>query len=299
MEENRTVITSTTTITTTTTMYQLEAPIETTIVKRPSATCKTPYVADITIDTMDTLAHTPALGCCGLSDKGSIVIVTKLEAGKTKCSHRVELAKLETRGHTIYVGINPKLAETLIHRSLQANVLSFVKGHTETKREVKHLNSRFDFAGKDASGRPFVLEVKNVPLADYVDVPKKERKQYAYVDDTKEWNEKIAYFPDGYRKNSTEVVSPRALKHIEELATMVEKGYRAILCFVVQRTDVAHFQPSNIDLTYKRAVQEAYQKGVEIRAVQFAWDATGKCEFVRDNLPVVLYEGHGPHRRPN
>jgi DNA-binding sugar fermentation-stimulating protein len=96
MEENRTVITTTTT-TTTTTMYQLEAPVETTIVKRPSATCKTPYVADITIDTMDTLAHTPALGCCGLSDKGSIVVVTKLEAGKTKCSHRVELAKLETR----------------------------------------------------------------------------------------------------------------------------------------------------------------------------------------------------------
>ena len=39
------------------------------IIKRPSAQCKTPYVADIIYknndETINTLAHTPALGCCG------------------------------------------------------------------------------------------------------------------------------------------------------------------------------------------------------------------------------------------
>ena len=68
------------------------------------------------------------------------------------------------------------------------------------------------------------------------------------------YTEKISYFPDGYRKNSTDVVSPRALKHIKELEEIARTtNKRAILCFVVQRTDVACFQPSNIDLTYKKS----------------------------------------------
>ena len=44
----------------------------------------------------------------------------------------------------------------------------------------------------------------------------KDRK-YKNEIKNKKFNDKIAYFPDGYRKNSTDVVSPRALKHIEEL----------------------------------------------------------------------------------
>ena len=111
------------------------------------------------------------------------------------------------------------------------------------------------------------------------------------IENTKQVHEKIAYFPDGYRKNSTQVVSERALKHIHEL-TEIKKttNYRYILCFVIQRTDVSHFQPSNIDLTYKKAVQEAHELGVEIRAVQVEWTTDGKCHFVRDDLPVKLYE---------
>lgn len=273
-------------------MYTLQKPIqETRIVKRPSSSCKTPYVADIEIDGCAYLAHTPALGCCGLSDKGARVIVTRLDPSKkNKCAYRVELAYVETRGREIIVGINPKLAETLIDNMLQCDTLSFLRGRDVFRREVTYLNSRFDFAGVDATGTPFVMEVKNVPLADYVDVPKKERAKYAHIDATKAWNEKIAYFPDGYRKTNVDVVSPRALKHVCELTEMAARGYRAILCFVIQRTDVAYFQPSNIDLVYKKAVQTAHEHGVEIRAVQFEWNALGRCRLVRDDLPVKLYD---------
>ena len=38
------------------------------------------------------------------------------------------------------------------------------------------MNSRFDFAGIDSNDKPFVMEIKNVPLADYVDVHKKIEK---------------------------------------------------------------------------------------------------------------------------
>jgi len=179
----------------------------------------------------------------------------------------------------------------LVDQMLTHNLLRFLENNREKKREFKFLNSRFDFTGVDQDGRPYILEVKNVPLADYVDVPKKIRKQYKNIENTKSVNEKIAYFPDGYRKNSTQVVSERALKHIHELTEIVKStNYRAILCFVIQRTDVSHFQPSNIDLIYKKAVQEAHESGVEISAVQVEWTMDGKCRFVRDDLPVKLYE---------
>ena len=40
------------------------------IIKRPSSLCKTPYVADISLDSgVMVLGHTPSLGCCGLAEK--------------------------------------------------------------------------------------------------------------------------------------------------------------------------------------------------------------------------------------
>ena len=60
------------------------------IVKRPSAHIKTPYVADVTIQDIEFLAHTPSLGCCGLADKGAQVLMEKTE--KTKTNFRVQLA---------------------------------------------------------------------------------------------------------------------------------------------------------------------------------------------------------------
>ena len=136
---------------------------------------------------------------------------------------------------------------------------------------------------------PFVLEIKNVPLADYVDVPKKDRTRCLAQLEHKNFYEKIAYFPDGYRKNSTDVVSPRALKHIQELEEIAKSGtVRAILCFIVQRNDVKQFQTSNIDLIYKAAVYKASQNGVEIITIQVEWTTQGKCYFVRNDLPIFL-----------
>jgi len=132
-------------------------------------------------------------------------------------------------------------------------------------------------------------EVKNVPLADYVDVPKKEKKNYKEEIKNKKFNEKISYFPDGYRKNSTDVVSPRALKHIQELEELAKnENIRAILCFVIQRNDVTHFQTSNVDLIYKQAVLKASQNGVEITVLQVEWNKEGSCKFVSNDLPIIL-----------
>ena len=65
-------------------------------------------------------------------------------------------------------------------------------------KEKKFLNSRFDFAGFDANNKPFILEVKNVPLADYVDCLANKIKNMDFTQ--LPYNSKISYFPDGYKK---------------------------------------------------------------------------------------------------
>ena len=112
------------------------------------------------------------------------------------------------------------------------------------------VDSRFDFTGIDCNGVPFIMEVKNVPLADYEDITAKDRKKKCY--DDRDVNSKVAYFPDGYRKKSTEPISPRALKHIQELTLIKKESVtRCIMCYVIQRTDVCCFQPSIIE-SYRR-----------------------------------------------
>tara|TARA_Y100000022_G_scaffold198118_1_gene207856 strand:+ start:900 stop:1733 length:834 start_codon:yes stop_codon:yes gene_type:complete len=258
------------------------------VVKRPSAKCKTPYVADVILeDGTDVLGHTAALGCCGLADKTANVLMTKVENSKNVCSHKIQLSIKYENNHKELIGIDPKLAERIVDESLKHNCIGTLKNLQSYKREVKMLNSRFDFAGVDADGNEFVLEVKNVPLADYVDCYEKERKNH----DTSHcaYNEKISYFPDGYRKKQKDTVSPRALKHIQELQKLKETtNKRTILCYVIQRTDVSSFQPSNIDPIYKQAVIEAYQKGVEILPLVCKWTEDGNCYFVRDDLPINI-----------
>jgi DNA-binding sugar fermentation-stimulating protein len=131
------------------------------------------------------------------------------------------------------------------------------------------------------------MEVKNVPLADYEDITAKDRKKKCY--DDFEYNSKVAYFPDGYRKKTTDTVSPRALKHIKEL-TLIKKESktRCIMCYVIQRTDVNRFQPSIIDPEYREAFKEAVAAGVEIITMVIQWTIEGEAYFIRDDLPISL-----------
>jgi len=151
------------------------------------------------------------------------------------------------------------------------------------------MNSRFDFVGIDKNGILFIMEVKNVPLADYVDCYKKDRKHMNF--DDKDVNSKIAYFPDGYRKNQKDTVSPRALKHITELTKIKMKNknkVRTIMCYVIQREDASSFQPSNVDPIYKEAFNKALFNGVEIITLQIGWSIDGCAKFIRDDLPINM-----------
>ena len=280
-------------------MLQIDNLIEGCVIKRPSKYIKTPYVADIIPFNSETsiLGHTASLGCCGLADVGATILMspvpkTKKHDGKLHCEYRVYLSIIKERNNEIIVGIHPKLAEELTESAIKNNLLNILQNVRTYKRETTiyvegKVDSRFDFTGIDCNGIPFILEVKNVPLADYEDITAKDRKGKCY--DDRCVDSKVAYFPDGYRKKSTEPVSPRALKHIKELTLIKrESKTRCIMCYVIQRTDVSSFQPSIIDPEYRNAFYEAMNAGVEIITLVVQWTREGKAYFVRDNLTINM-----------
>ena len=291
-----------------TSIYKIDNLIEGTIIKRPSKYIKTPYVADIQthipINDDIILGHTASLGCCGLADAGAQILMEQIiqppqpkkkdAQNKLHCNYRVHLSVIREKEQEIIIGINPKLAEHLTESALTNNLLSKLQNIKTYKRETKIyapnlVDSRFDFTGIDENGVPFIMEVKNVPLADYEDVPAKERKHMNFQD--REINSKVAYFPDGYRKKTTDPVSPRALKHINELTLIKSMSItRCIMCYVIQRIDVSSFQPSIIDPEYRKAFKNAVNAGVEIITMVIQWTKTGEAYFVKDDLLVNIVD---------
>jgi len=273
-------------------VYELDQFIQAEVIKRPSKYVKSPYVADILIDELNEsfLAHSPSLGCCGLCETSSNVYVTKknkknnsnkvpMNKAGLQCEYTVYCSKYvsQEKNITTIIGIHPKLAEEIVENCLKQNLLQSLNNVKFYRRETViqmgiNVDSRFDFTGLDSNGVPFIMEVKNVPLA----------------------NEKmISYFPDGYKKTTNGPVSERALKHINELALISEqsknnnKKIRCIMCYVIQRNDTVGFQPSDKDPYYKEAFYNAIEKGVEIIIIQVKWNENGQAEFVSDCIPII------------
>jgi DNA-binding sugar fermentation-stimulating protein len=284
-------------------LIKLDNLVEGTVIKRPSKFIKSPYVADVIPIGLknEVLAHTASLGCCGLADTNATILMNLVPNSKSKnknvdklkCEYRVYLSVLREKNVEIIIGIHPKLAEELTETALKSNYLSKLQNIQSYRRETAifvegKVDSRFDFSGIDENGVPFIMEVKNVPLADYEDITAKDRKGKCY--DDRSVDSKVAYFPDGYRKKSADPVSPRALKHIRELTLIKKESVtRCIMCYVIQRTDVNCFQASIIDTEYREAVRLAIEAGVEMITMVVQWTKDGQSYFVRDDLPFTSF----------
>ena len=227
--------------------------------------------------------------------------INKSNNKKQTCQYSIFLSVIreleKKKEEEIIVGIHPKLAEELVEIALKNNLLTKLQYVKRYKRETSiyvegKVDSRFDFSGIDENGTPFIMEVKNVPLADYEDISAKDKKLLGhdpYHD--REINTKVAYFPDGYRKKTSDPVSPRALKHIKELSLIKKQSKtRCIMCYVIQRPDVNRFQPSIIDPEYREAIKYGIEAGVEIITMVVKWTREGHAYFVRDDLPITAFE---------
>lgn len=205
--------------------------------------------------------HCPNPGSMmGLAEPGSRCWV--MPKTGTKLPYGWEIVESQASGVTALVGINTSRANAIVAEGLAAGAFPGLPTAT-IAREVKVGASRLDFrledAPADSGGRPCWVEVKSVTLSRRAG---------------------IAEFPDAK--------TDRGSRHLAELAALAQAGERAVLLFLVQRSDCREVRiAADIDPTYAAAMTQARALGVEIRAFSCeispsGIDAAGEIAFIPD-----------------
>ncbi len=212
------------------------------------------FLADVVMENGSTItAHCPNPGAMlGLNMPGLPVWLSRSPDAKRKLPYTLELVEVDGG----IVGINTMHPNRLVAEALAADAIPELAGYATHRREVKYgTNSRVDFL-LEAQGRPRAwLEVKNCHL----------RREGA-----------LAEFPD--------CVAARSLKHLRELTAMVEAGDRAVMLYVVQRTDCDAFAACHdLDPAYARGLTEAARAGVEVLA--YVCEITPLAVRLTDRIP--------------
>lgn len=253
-------------------LYTLSKPLMgATVLKRPSSSIKSPYVADVRLDDgLIVLCHTPGLGCCGLVEAGRRIYVYEGSAGsKTACV--TFLAECRDADGVFYNGIHP-----MISQNAARGLLPRISAEATWAAEVRVSDeTRLDYVGTLPNGKKIYVEVKNAMISLEDDKPRSERR---------------AIFPEGFRKKAGEPVSPRAVKHAQTLASLLSKEDTEACCllFTVPRTDCADGMTINIrDPIYYDAVLKAVRAGVRVYAFSLAFGLDGTVRFGR-SLPFYI-----------
>jgi sugar fermentation stimulation protein A len=196
------------------------------------------FLADVRLDSGEIVtAHTANSGSMkGLLERGNLVFLSFHDLPTRKLKYSWEIVRA---GSTL-VGINTSFPNKLVEEGIPLGLIKELRGYGEIRREVPYgKNSRVDLLLSNGEKEKCYVEVKNVTL----------------VEGDK------ALFPDA--------VSERGQKHLLELASMVKKGHRAVLCYVLQRNDTDIVAPADsIDPQYGKILRQVIKKGVEVIAYQ-------------------------------
>lgn len=194
------------------------------------------FLADVLLDDgTEVVAHCTNSGSMkSCLEKGADVYLTPVNDPKRKTRFTWEMIKINGG----WVGINTGNPNKLAFKAISAGTIPGLSRYTNVKSEVKFGDSRFDIFAEDDREKCFI-EVKNVTL--------------------KEGD--FALFPDA--------VTIRGQKHLKTLMNVKEQGMRAVMLYIIQRTDVKYFSPAKeIDPEYTIILKNAYDSGVEIIPMQ-------------------------------
>lgn len=264
-------------------LYNVSKFYKAIVINRPSKKIKSPYLADIKLFDSDNnlidvehLAHSPTLGCNGLIAPNVIVYVIEKgggdEVGNDKRKSKYTIFNVAINNPDIIIGVHPMVANDIFENILKNNIMSEFEGAKNIKREFKVLNSRIDFKF-EMSDKKIFLEIKNVPIANYVNEDIIENKKVKHDFSSYKNDEKIALFPLGYRKKKEDLISPRAYKHIEDLMELQKnEDCQTYLIYITQRGDVKYFSPCTIDKIYYDKVYDAIDAGVKVIPIKVVWD---------------------------
>ena len=201
------------------------------------------FLADVRLEDGSLVTATcPNTGSMiGLRDPGQKVWLSVSEKATRKYPHTWELVEADLGKGPTLVGINTSHPNRLVSEAILAGRVKELKGYAELKREQKYgVNSRIDILLSSPQSGLCYVEIKNVHLS---------RKAG------------LAEFPDS--------VTERGVKHLRELSAMVGLGHRAMMVFLVQRSDAKKLSfARDIDATYGEAFDIAKAAGVEAIALR-------------------------------
>lgn len=195
------------------------------------------FLADCVLDDgTEVTAHCPNPGAMlGLKDDGARIWLLPNNDPKKKLKYGWRLVELPD-GH--FAGIDAGLPNRLVKDALAEGQIPALTGYSETKPEQRYgtERSRIDFLLSDPGRPDAYVEVKNCHLRRDGD-----------------WAE----FPD--------CVTERGAKHLRELTAIAQAGGRAVMLYVVQRTDCTRFRLApDLDPGYATAFDAARDAGVEV-----------------------------------
>jgi sugar fermentation stimulation protein A len=184
---------------------------------------------------------------------GRRVVLLGRSGGNRKTAYDLSAVLLDG----VWVSLDARLPNDLVAEALLEGEIEPLAGYPKMQREVAFGGSRLDFL-LEANDKPlFLIEVKSVTLVEGG------------------W----ACFPDA--------VTLRGRRHLLELASAVELGYRAAVVFVVQREDAQGFRPHDeSDPDFGRALRAVTRQGVEVYA--YACRIAPGYAKIAHPLPVSL-----------
>ena len=178
-------------------------------------------------------AHCPNTGSMlGLANHGVKVWLEPNENPKKKLKYSWKLVDHEN-GH--FTGVDTNVANKIVNEALlQGKILEVLDYDIILREQIYGANSRVDFLLRNGS-KTCYLEVKSATLCR---------------------QEKIAEFPD--------TVTSRGAKHLKELSKTVSTNTRAIVLYLVQRSDCNYFKiAGDLDQTYLNETISSSNSGVE------------------------------------
>ncbi|RDC73978.1 DNA/RNA nuclease SfsA [Rhodovulum sp. 12E13] len=180
-------------------------------------------------------AHCPNPGSMmGLTEAGMRIWLEPNDDPRRKLRWGWRLVELPG-GH--WSGIDTAVPNRVVKEALDARAIGPLAAYGTVRPEVKYgAASRVDFLLTEPGLPDAWVEVKNVHL----------RR-------TDDWAE----FPDS--------VTARGARHLAELSAMAVRGHRAVMLYLVQRTDCARLRmAADLDPAYAAAFDAARAAGVEM-----------------------------------
>ncbi len=215
------------------------------------------FLADCRLeDGREVTAHVANPGSMlGLKDEGLRIWLEPNDDPKKKLKYAWRL--VEHPGGQ-FTGVDTGVPNRMLRAALMAGQVPGLDGYDLVRPEVKYgENSRIDFllTGRD---RPdCYVEVKSVTLS----------RQPG-----------LAEFPDS--------VTARGAKHLAELANMAAQGHRAVMLYLVQRTDCDRVTLArDLDPAYAKAFAQAATAGVQ--ALAFGCAITPQSVTLGPQLPFT------------